>query len=546
MIKSLKFLILTASLFLISNILPASQVDWLELTGNAGYAQRHYAVTLNYNNQLFMMTGDGESADAYGDVWSTYDGTVWNLINPAPPTGLRFQATGLVYNGLMWLIAGSNDNNSYAGSRADVWYSSDGADWTPATQNAAFGPRSRLMSCVYNNKMWVIGGDAGSTPYMDAWYSSDGINWTAATRNAAFHPVNSNSSCVIVYNNKMWLYKSGFDVYNSSDGITWTEVSSDTGVPPRTAFAMAVSQGYIWILGGQLSPSTVRTNDVWYSTDGTTWTQDTNAPWAGREYHNALDMNGYLVVTNGDTQGASGTYLNDVWASGLIPTPTNTPIGFFPTPIVTATNTPLPSPIVPTGTLPPTFTVTLTPTLTVTLTPTLTATVTPTLTEYDSPTATVTTTNIPSVTNTPLDTITATVTPTVTETSTNLPDTLTPTMSSTPMATFTATLIATPYVLELSTDLEDAQYNVKLEGPPYAPGTQYTFQYAPISTGIYSNEFFDSNFNESPTSDRIVWTLCCLEQGMTYTAQLRVDTLAYPFTQTSSPIIITATKNNWK
>jgi hypothetical protein len=55
-----------------------------------------------------------------------------------------------------------------------------GNNWVQATASAAWSPRIRLTSLIFDNKMWVIGGYNN-----DVWYSTDGANWTLATASAA-------------------------------------------------------------------------------------------------------------------------------------------------------------------------------------------------------------------------------------------------------------------------------------------------------------------------------------------------------------------------
>ena len=53
-----------------------------------------------------------------------------------------------------------------------------GSQWASATSAAAFTARLNHTSVVYDNKMWVIGGDdeSESSCLNDVWYSGDGVN----------------------------------------------------------------------------------------------------------------------------------------------------------------------------------------------------------------------------------------------------------------------------------------------------------------------------------------------------------------------------------
>jgi hypothetical protein len=112
----------------------------------------------------------------------------------------------LVYDNKLWLIGGEDDVVVPTGLPNDVWYTTDGTTWTRATANAAWGGRFAFAGEVFDNKMWILGGQAGG--YLDdAWYSSDGINWTEAisdTRwSARYRPT------AVSFNNKL-LVMGGF------------------------------------------------------------------------------------------------------------------------------------------------------------------------------------------------------------------------------------------------------------------------------------------------------------------------------------------------
>jgi hypothetical protein len=102
-------------------------------------------------------------------------------------------AGALVYNGLMWLIGGWHPK-LYAPmvTTNEVWNSADGAHWRlvkpntyiPGKYNPLTQWEGRHMAgwVVFNNKMWIVGGDNNSGHYQrDIWNSSDGITWQKVT-----------------------------------------------------------------------------------------------------------------------------------------------------------------------------------------------------------------------------------------------------------------------------------------------------------------------------------------------------------------------------
>jgi len=160
----------------------------------------------------------------------------------------------------------------YDGSyKNDVWYSSDGETWTQATSSAPWSARSYNTSVVYNNKIWVIGGfrfyDVNFILFKDVWYSSDGINWTQATSSAPWSARAYHTS--VVYDNKIWVMggevSSGNrwnDVWYSSNGINWTRATPVASWSGRAYHTSVVYDNNIWVMGGYVGSN--RWNDVWF------------------------------------------------------------------------------------------------------------------------------------------------------------------------------------------------------------------------------------------------------------------------------------------
>ncbi|NMH89924.1 Kelch repeat-containing protein [Flavivirga algicola] len=218
----------------------------------------------------------------------------------------RWGHTTVVYNDKLWVIGGDDGDG-----KNDVWSSSNGISWDEVASNAAFSGRWRHTSVVFNNKLWVIGGYDG-TRKNDVWSSSDGITWTEATSNAPF--TGRYGHTTVVYKDKLWVIggddtSKKNDVWSSSDGITWTEVTSNAPFTGRFGHTTIVYNDKLWVIGGRDGSYK---NDVWSSSDGVNWTEVTsNAPFAERYYHSAVAYDGKLWVMG----GSNANPRNDVWYS---------------------------------------------------------------------------------------------------------------------------------------------------------------------------------------------------------------------------------------
>lgn len=179
------------------------------------------------------------------------------------------QHTSLVFDNKMWIIGGCL---TMMGSilANDVWYSTDGKNWTCATNSAQWSKRDSHRSVVFDNKMWIVGGYVQAPPYgvgpaRDVWYSSDGITWNCAV-----------------------------------DSAQWSK---------RCGFTLVAFSGKMWLLGGEDEEDNAL-NEVWSSTDGATWVHEPeNAEWTGRRNHTSVVFDNKIWIMG----GLSDTSQNDVW-----------------------------------------------------------------------------------------------------------------------------------------------------------------------------------------------------------------------------------------
>ncbi|MDD2889426.1 MAG: T9SS type A sorting domain-containing protein, partial [bacterium] len=172
-------------------------------------------------------------------------------------------------------------------------------------------------SVVFDNKMWILGGAADQTGCNDVWYSTDGANWSQATAAAGWSKRFSHSA--LVFDNKMWVI-GGFasvdgndcnDVWYSTDGANWYQATAAAGWAPRDFFGATVFDDKMWIFGGEDTLNYF--NDVWYSSDGANWTQATGTVgWAAKAAHTALSFDNKMWVIGGANNSAS---YSDVWYS---------------------------------------------------------------------------------------------------------------------------------------------------------------------------------------------------------------------------------------
>lgn len=207
----------------------------------------------------------------------------WTEITDNASFGPRESYGTTVFDNRLWVIGG----NSYGGDNRllnDVWSSPDGINWTLETGHAEFSPRSGHTVAAFDNRLWVIGGSGTN----DVWSSPDGINWTLETEHAGFSPRGYHGSAV--FDNRLWVigglssdspttFSITDDVWSSPNGINWTLETGHAEFGPRYGLGVAVVDNRLWVIGGSW------TNDVWSSPNGINWTQvNPSAPFKQMEF----------------------------------------------------------------------------------------------------------------------------------------------------------------------------------------------------------------------------------------------------------------------
>lgn len=187
------------------------------------------------------------------------------------PTG-RAHHTAVVYNGKIWLIGGQVTGTSY--TNTVLYSSSDVTSWTDAGASGHFSARFDHASVVFDDRMWVIGGFQATSPSYqnDVWSSSDGITWI---RESAYEVTTGNKFSgryghrAIVFQDAMWVIGGQDnsvkynDVWCSVDGINWTCVTAAADFGARAYHACVIYDDKIYIYGG--TGTSADFDDVWVS-----------------------------------------------------------------------------------------------------------------------------------------------------------------------------------------------------------------------------------------------------------------------------------------
>ncbi|NCO10885.1 hypothetical protein GW930_03200 [Candidatus Saccharibacteria bacterium] len=199
-------------------------VSWTESTSSAAWSARGGAKVETFGSKMWLV-GGSSGAVTYSDAWYSSDGVSWTEATGAAAFEERYQHGLVAFDNKLWVVGGSTNGSVYAN---DAWHSQDGINWTEATADAGWVGRAGFGLVVFDNKLWVNGGESEVNPSWladDAWYSSDGINWTEATDSTASGDRGYHTS--LAFDDKLWAI-SGYsgDSWNTNPDVWYTQNNS--------------------------------------------------------------------------------------------------------------------------------------------------------------------------------------------------------------------------------------------------------------------------------------------------------------------------------
>lgn len=238
---------------------------WTLVREHSPFRPRGLHTTIAFKNKLWIIGGicvdKNNDFNDLNDIWVSDDGKNWQNITKNASFPKRGGHSIIVYKNKLWLIGG-------IACAGDVWSSTDGKNWVQVVKDTDFLRRGGHSSVVFNNKIWVIGGFSinnknSFNDFNNLWYSTDGKNWTEATNNNRF--LANAGHAGIVHDNKIYIiggFRMKGRVICSTNAIDW---DLNTVLPPygeRVAHSSVVFKDKIWLIGGYDWKD--NKSDVWY------------------------------------------------------------------------------------------------------------------------------------------------------------------------------------------------------------------------------------------------------------------------------------------
>jgi N-acetylneuraminic acid mutarotase len=303
-----------------------SAVTWVRVTEHTAWKPRDSCGEVEYKGRMWLL-GGWFNSNSIGprDVWSSPNGVDWEMATLTAGWRHGDLPTTVVYDDKMWFMGGWYAGRlPEASASNEVWYSTDGANWQCATTNAAWRPRLGAGGVVHDGKMWILGGVEryfdGEEKHLlnDVWYSTNGKDWTQATAQAPWAPRSCHGA--LSFKGKIWVFGGGNylpkyaghnDVWSSPDGVHWTQVTAHAPWHPRIWFSPVVYRDRMWLMGGWSNNPSKNWNDVWYSADGADWKElRTETIWSPRHETSAYVLANKMWLVGGN----AWPLVNDVWS----------------------------------------------------------------------------------------------------------------------------------------------------------------------------------------------------------------------------------------
>ena len=179
---------------------------WSLVTDQAPWQGRYAPGAIVFHDRMWVL-GGAMGGGACNDVWSSVDGVHWTQESAHAPWSPR-QLFGMlaVHAGKLWLLGGGITVYHPFRAYTDVWNTTDGRHWTQVTAAAPWPARIWSSSLVYRDRLWVCGGFRAEPDWInfnDAWYSADGCRWHQLATDTIWSPRHEISA--YVFDDKLWV-----------------------------------------------------------------------------------------------------------------------------------------------------------------------------------------------------------------------------------------------------------------------------------------------------------------------------------------------------
>lgn len=285
--------------------------QWTKLTDNADFPKAYNFQIFSIRDTLWVMHHAG--------IWFSVDGKKWNKSQLTNVLKNNAFLDYVWFKNALYSLGTFEGNVEHYKFTSAIHKSSDMKSWEILASESNLPKRFFYHPFVFNDKIWLVGGNDGSNEfdstnnYSDIWNSTDGVHWIKKADNLPFGKREHGQ--FVHFNGKIYMLNN--DVWSSSDGITWLKVADRLAKEKIFGYTSVVYDNQIWLLG--CNRNGIFQSQVLLSKDGKTWTTQT-APWTPRGAATACVHKGKVFMTGGkyggltkDGRTTEFVYSNDVW-----------------------------------------------------------------------------------------------------------------------------------------------------------------------------------------------------------------------------------------
>ena len=265
----------------------------------------------SYNFQLFSIRDTLWTFHPGGNYYSADDGLKWVKSSLGNVIENHAFLDYIIFKGAVYGLGNFKGNIETFEYNPIIYRTTNMQSWETLSGVSNLPDRFFYHPFVFQDKLWIIGGEDKNQQYADIWNSEDGIHWVKQQDHLPFGK--RSGSIVVELNNTLYLLNN--DVWSSTDGLSWKKITEEI-VPGEQIFGYAalVYDQKIWLIGcnrnGQFS------SQVLVSNDGKKW-EGMNAPWSPRGGIAATVHKGKIFMTGGKYGGTPDhtefIYSNDLW-----------------------------------------------------------------------------------------------------------------------------------------------------------------------------------------------------------------------------------------
>lgn len=277
---------------------------WTQLLDSASWDKSYNFQMFSLRDTLWVFHPDG--------TWFSPDGNHWDK-SPLPNALFNLAFLDYIpFKDAVYGLGRFEGNIERFEFKPEIYRTADLRQWDTLSRNSNLPERFFYHPFVFEDKIWIIGGEDRNVKFADIWNSADGIHWVKQRDHLPFGKTSGGQ--VVELNGTLFLLNN--DVWSSTDGLNWEQVAREI-VPGVSLFGYAAVafDGRIWLLGcnrnGQF------TSQVLVSSDGKNW-EEQQAPWSPRGGIAACVFRDKVFMTGGKYGGTPDhvefRYSNDLWA----------------------------------------------------------------------------------------------------------------------------------------------------------------------------------------------------------------------------------------